>query len=158
MDPVEALAVMYTLRGVSATNRNDWSEAKRDFLQAYSLDPASAFSLNNRGYVAEMDGDLETAQFFYGKARKADDSNVRVGLASLRSAEGKRLFTVASESNQQVDGELGVYSQDRRRQTGPVELSPRINAPDGVSSVQPETPPSSDVSPAVIPVKTLSSR
>jgi hypothetical protein len=105
-----------------------------------------------------MDGDLETAQFFYGKARKADDSNVRVGLASLRSAEGKRLFTVASESNQQVDGELGVYSQDRRRQTGPVELSPRINAPDGVSSVQPETPPSSDVSPAVIPVKTLSSR
>jgi hypothetical protein len=32
---------------------------------------ASAFSLNNRGYVAEMDGDLETAQFFYGKARKA---------------------------------------------------------------------------------------
>ena len=30
----------------------------------------SAFSLNNVGYLAEMDGDLETAQFFYAKARK----------------------------------------------------------------------------------------
>ena len=55
---------MLTLRGVSATNQNDWSTAKQDFLQAYSLDSDSAFSLNNLGYVAEKDGDLETAQFY----------------------------------------------------------------------------------------------
>jgi Flp pilus assembly protein TadD len=82
MDSAEANAVMFTMRGVSATNQNDWPAAREDFLQAYSLDPVSAFSLNNRGYVAEMDGDLETAQFFYDKARKAGDSNIRVGLAS----------------------------------------------------------------------------
>lgn len=158
MDAAEEHAVMFTLRGVSATNRNDWPEARQDFLKAYSLDPASAFSLNNRGYVAEMDGDLETAQFFYDKARNADDSNVRVGLASLHSAEGKRLLTVAAESNKQVDGELDIYSRDRRRQTGPIELTPRIIAPGGVSSVKPETPSSSDVTSAVIPSVTLSSR
>jgi len=113
LDPAGTRAVMFALRGVSATNKNDWPGARQDFLQAYSLDPSSAFSLNNRGYVAEMDGDLESAQFFYDKARKANDSNVRVGLASLRSAEGKKLNTVATESNQQVDGELDSYSRER---------------------------------------------
>ena len=159
MDTVEAQAVMFNLRGVSATNKNDWPSARQDFLHAYSLDPASAFSLNNRGYVAEMDGDLETAQFFYDKARQAGNSNARVGLATLRSAEGKRLFTVATDSNHQVDGVLDKYSQDRRKQTGPIELTPRNNAPGGVSSVVPEKPSSSsDVPPAVIPSVAISSR
>ena len=158
MDSAEARAVMFTLRGVSATNRNDWLEARQDFLQAYSLDPSSAFSLNNRGYVAEMDGDLESAQFFYEKARTAADSNVRVGLASLRSAEGKRLIAVAADSNHLVGGQLDSYSQERHRQTGPIELTPRVDTPGGVSSVVPDKPSSSDVPPAVIPTETLSSR
>jgi hypothetical protein len=105
-----------------------------------------------------MDGDLETAQFFYDKARKADDSKGLVGLASLHSAEGKALFTVAADSNQQVDGELDIYSQDRHRQTGPIELMPRVIAPGGVSSVEPETPSHSDVPADVTPTVTLSSR
>jgi Flp pilus assembly protein TadD len=158
MDPTEAHAVMFTLRGVTAINKNDWPEARQDFLQAYSLDPSSAFSLNNRGYVAEMDGDLESAQFFYDKARKADDSNARVGLASLRSAEGKRLVNVAAESNQQVDSELDTYSQERHRQTGPIELTPRMNTPGGVSGLVPDSPSTSDVQPAVIPTETLPTR
>jgi len=132
MDSSEERAVMFTLRGVSATNKNDWPEARQDFLQAYSLDPSSAFSLNNRAYVAEMDGDLESAQFFYEKARIASDSNVRVGLASLRSAEGKRLIAVAEESTQLVDGQLDSYSQERHRQTGPIELTPRVDTAGGV--------------------------
>ena len=66
----EAQATMLSLRGVAATNRNDWPAAKQDFLKAYSLNPDSAFSLNNLGYVAERDGDLETAQFYYAKARQ----------------------------------------------------------------------------------------
>ena len=158
MDPTEAHAVMFTLRGVTAINKNDWPEARQDFLQAYLLDPSSAFSLNNRGYVAEMDGDLESAQFFYDKARKADDSNARVGLASLRSAEGKRLVTVAAESDQQVDSALDTYSQERHRQTGPIELTPRMNASGGVSSLVPGRPSPSDVPPAVIPTETLPTR
>jgi Flp pilus assembly protein TadD len=158
MDPAEAHAVMFTLRGVTAVNKNNWLEAREDFLQAYSLYPASAFSLNNRGYVAEMDGDLETAQFFYDRARKAEDSKDLVGLATLQSAEGKSLLTVAADSNQQVDSELDIYSQGRHRQTGPIELMPRITAPDGVSSLRPETPSRSDVPPAAATTVALSSR
>lgn len=150
MDSAELNAIMFTLRGVSATNQNEWSAARQDFLHAYSLDPGSAFSLNNRGFVAEMDGDLETAQFFYDKARKADDSNVRVGLATQHSAEGKRLSTVAIDSNHQVDGELDKYSQDRRRQGGPIELTPRGNTPGGESSTAPEKPSSADAPPAAM--------
>lgn len=158
MDPAEAHAVMFTLRGVTAVNKNNWLEAREDFLQAYSLYPASAFSLNNRGYVAEMDGDLETAQFFYDRARKAEDSKDLVGLATLQSAEGKSLLTVAADSNQQVDSELDIYSQGRHRQTGPIELMPRITAPDGLSSLRPETPSRSDVPPAAATTVALSSR
>ena len=64
VNTAEQRAAMLTLRGVSAANQNDWSAAKQDFLQAYSLDSDSAFSLNNLGYVAEREGDLETAQFY----------------------------------------------------------------------------------------------
>jgi Flp pilus assembly protein TadD len=129
METSQAQADMLALRGVTATNQNEWLEARQDFLHAYSINPASAFSLNNRGFVAEMDGDLETAEFFYEKARKAGDSSARVGLATQHAAEGQRLLTVAAGSNQQVDKELDQYSLQRRLQTGPVELTPRNNTP-----------------------------
>jgi Flp pilus assembly protein TadD len=151
MDSAELNAVLLTMRGVAATNRNDWLAAREDFLHAYSLDPASAFSLNNRGYVAEMEGDLETAQFFYDKAGKAGDASMRVGLASKQSAQGKKLMAVAAESDHQVDGELDKYSQDRRLQTGPIELIPRGAASGGDSSVPPEKPSPSDVPQAEAP-------
>ncbi|MGC1871510.1 MAG: tetratricopeptide repeat protein [Acidobacteriaceae bacterium] len=125
----ELEASMLTLHGVFAVNQNDWAAAKKDFLQAYSLDPNSAFSLNNLGYVAEKNGDLETAQFYYSKARTADDANARVGLATEGSAEGKDLDTVASESHQKIDSEIDAYRQAARRQTGPIELIRRSDHP-----------------------------
>lgn len=121
----EVRARMFTMHGVSAVNRNDWPAAKQDFLQAYSLNPDNAFSLNNLGYVAEKDGDLETAQFYYSKAQKADNAGARIGLTTLSSAAGKKLVAVASESDLKVDGELEQYSRAQRQQTGPIELIPR---------------------------------
>lgn len=118
-------AIMFTLRGVFAINQNDWSAAKENFLRAYRLDPTSAFTINNRGYVAEKEGDLETAQYYYAKARGADDSNVRVGLATDLQAKGRQLSVVANESDGKVDTALDRYSQQRRRQVGPIELTPR---------------------------------
>ena len=154
MKSAEVSAAMFDLRGVSATNHNDPLAARQDFLHAYLIDPASAFSLNNRGYVAEMDGDLETAQFFYDKARKADDSNARVGLATLSSAEGKKLSAVATESDLQVDGALGKYSQERRRETAPIELILRNKDAGGDSSEQPTKSSTSNVPPAEAPSAT----
>jgi Flp pilus assembly protein TadD len=140
MDPAEARSVVFTIRGVAAANQNDWATARQNFLKAYELNPRSAFSLNNCGYVAERDGDLETAQFFYEKARKAGDSGARVGLATQVLAEGKDLLTVATDSTEKVDYALEQYSQQRRREGGPIELTPRgANQPQ--EQPTPNTPP-----------------
>jgi Flp pilus assembly protein TadD len=147
MSSGEANAAMLLLRGVSAANENNWLAAKQDFLHAYSLDPYSAFSLNNRGYVAEMDGDLETAQFFYDKAREARDATARVGFATQRVAEGVTLVDVAAESNHDVDGELDRYSQKRHQEQGPIELLPRGSSASGDGAAPLEKPSPTDVPP-----------
>lgn len=127
-NPNYSEAAWFNRRGVAAMNQNNWADAKKAFLQAYSADPSNAFSLNNRGYVAEMDGDLETAQFFYEKAASATDANARVGLATQRVAEGRSLFTVAGDSEGMIDGALEKYSEQRHLQTAPIELTPRGGA------------------------------
>jgi tetratricopeptide (TPR) repeat protein len=149
----ETQAAMFNLRGVYAANQNDWSTAEQDFLRAYSLDPADAFSVNNRGYVAEHQGDLESAQFFYEKAKRSGDASDRVGVATERSAEGHSLLNVAEESNRKVDGALDAYSRQRHLETAPVELTPRgagaapdftvppATKPAAPESGQPATPP-----------------
>lgn len=138
-------ADMLNLRGVLAENQNDWATARQDFLKAYSLNPTNAFSLNNRAYVAERDGDLESAQFFYEKAGKAAGANLRVGRATKSAAVGKPLFQVATDSDHKVDDALDVYSRERRQEQAPVELTPRDNAaPETQSSpTAPTTLPSS---------------
>jgi Flp pilus assembly protein TadD len=154
-DSAQAQAALLTVRGVSATNRNDWQAARRDFLRAYSLDPNSAFSLNNLGYVSERDGDLETAQFFYMKAQQAGDANARIGLATAGPAEGEHLRVVAADSDQKVGGELERFKQARhaqpaanveleRRDGTPVDNTPpppASPAPNGPSAVPPNSVP-----------------
>jgi hypothetical protein len=98
-----------------------------------------------------MDGDLETAQYFYDKARQANDADGRVGLATERVAEGKKLVTVAAGSSRQVDGQLDRYSEQRHQETGPIELTPRGNTSEGNSSAAPADPSSSDVPPTTVP-------
>ncbi|HEX6466340.1 MAG TPA: tetratricopeptide repeat protein, partial [Terriglobales bacterium] len=77
-ETTQAKVARLNLRGVSALNRNDRKSARQDFEQAYKLAPDDAFTLNNMGYVAEMDGDRETADFYYGKAKEADRKNAKV--------------------------------------------------------------------------------
>jgi Flp pilus assembly protein TadD len=139
MSLVEERAAMLTVRGVYSMNKNDWAAAKEDFLQAYSLDPNGAFTINNRGYVAEREGDLETAQYYYAKARNAEDSAAKVGLATDLKAEGKPLAAVAVESNDKVDAALDAYSAKQRQQTVPVELTPRGGSLP-TSNAEPATP------------------
>jgi tetratricopeptide (TPR) repeat protein len=148
-------AALFTWHGVSATNRNDWATARQDFLKAYSLDPASGFSLNNLGYVAEKDGDLETAEFFYEKARKANNADARIGLATDRTAQGKRLSSVAGDSDQKLNGEIDQFTESRHQQQGPIELKRRGNtsapeeSPDNSSPAapSPHSQPPADAEP-----------
>ncbi len=127
-EPSEAQAVQLTVHGVYAANQNDWNTARQDFLKAYTIDPNSAFTLNNRAYIAEHDGDLETAQYFYEKAGRAADAGARVGMATRKAAQGQPLGAVASTSNDKVDTALEEYSRQRRNQKEPIELTPRSNS------------------------------
>ena len=123
------------LRGVSALNRNDKRAARQYFEQAYKLDPNDAFTLNNMGYVAEMDGDRETAQFFYDKAIIAKRAGARVTVASRREAEGRPVATVADASEQKVEQSMSVETAKRRTQ-GPPKLVRR----GAETSSEPSTP------------------
>lgn len=119
------------LRGVSAINRNQRGLAKQYFEQAYKIDPNNSFTLNNMGYLAEMDGDRETAQFFYAKAREGGASDAKVALATRRDMEGQRMGAVAAVNDQTVTDAQQRDLEARRRQGGIVALLNRKdnNAP-----------------------------
>jgi Flp pilus assembly protein TadD len=138
-------AARLNFRGVEAINRNDRQGAAEDFRAAYSLDPSSAFSLNNLGYSAETSGDPETAQFFYEKARQAQGAGVKVGLASGQSAEGMPLFQVASANDQKVATRMAEEAEARRQRAGRVVLKHRDNTP-VVEPAPPAEPASENVS------------
>jgi tetratricopeptide (TPR) repeat protein len=147
----ETQAAMLNMRGVFAVNENNWSAAKQDFVRAYALDPESAFSLNNRGYVAEQEGDLESAQFFYQKAKRANDANSRVGFATRQFAEGQAIFAVSADSDRKVDGALDIYSRERHMETGPVELTPRGNGSMDKPATTAPQPTATPTTPSTVP-------
>ncbi len=117
------------LRGVSALNRNDPQTAREDFQQAYKLDPHNAFTLNNMGYMAELDGDRETADFYYAKAQEAERANRRVDVATRAEVRGQLLERVANGSDQAVQQRIETALVEKRREGGPVRLMRRDNTP-----------------------------
>lgn len=133
----EAKVARLNLQGVSALNRNDRGTARKDFEAAYKIDPHDAFTLNNMGYLAEMDGDKETAEFYYEKAQEAQRADVPVGVATRRDAEGLKLAAVADSSDQSVDTEMQKIIEQKRREGGPVLLRHRDNTP----VIEPAKPP-----------------
>jgi len=116
------------LRGVSAVNRNDLRLADQDFRKAYALDPNNAFTLNNIAYVAELDGDRETAEFFYQRAQVAGGANLTVGVATRRTEEGKKLFSVAAANNSLVETKVGQDRAALQQSHEPVALRRRDNS------------------------------
>lgn len=136
-DSTNAKVARLNLRGVSAINRNDRRLSRQYFEQAYKLDPNNAFTLNNMGYIAELDGDRETANFFYDKATEAQHSDSRVAVATRRDLEGMRMSNVATANGQAVDQAVQTSLEERRREGGPVVLKRRDNTP----IVDPDRPP-----------------
>lgn len=140
---VEARVASFNLRGVSAINRNDLRAADQDFREAYALDPNNAFAQNNIGYVAEFEGDRETAEFFYNSARTAPGATQTVGLATRRTAEGLKLAQVAMDNSTKVDSRVAQDREERRRRREPVLLRRRDNS----VVEEPPTPPPSTSQP-----------
>ena len=136
-DDVTAQVARLNTRGVAAINRNDYKLARQYFEQAYKLDPKNAFALNNMGYLSEMDGDRETADYYYGKAREADQSSMKVAYATRKDVEGMKLAAVAGDSDDAVIKATEEAAAALRAEGGPVVLRYRNNQP----VVEPATPP-----------------
>jgi Flp pilus assembly protein TadD len=137
------------ISGVSAINRNDLGAADQAFRKAYALNPNNAFAINNIGYLAEIEGDRETAQFFYDKAQTVA-GNATVGLATRRAAEGSKLYQVAGQNDAKVEATVRQERDARRSRGEPILLRRRDNSPvqeptvplsNGPSSQQQSMPP-----------------
>jgi Flp pilus assembly protein TadD len=126
---VEARLAELNVRGVSAVNRNDLRAADQDFREAFNLNPSNAFAVNNIGYLSEVEGDRETAQFYYDKAQTMPGANATVGLATRRAAEGAKLAQIASDNDAKVETKVSQEQEVRRAQHEPILLLRRDNTP-----------------------------
>src|SRR6476660_5801261 len=52
-------------QGVQALRKNQLEKAKGFFYKAYLYDPDDPFTLNNLGYISELEGEVDRAARFY---------------------------------------------------------------------------------------------
>src|SRR5689334_19756530 len=155
---MQARVARLNLRGVSAMNRNDRKTARQDFEQAYKLDPNNSFAINNMGYLAELEGDTETAQSFYEQAQRAERARQKVMVATRPEVEGQTVARVAEQSSTLVESSFAARAEARRRSGAPPALRTRDNRivvepkkPANQSTTPPEfrRPPQDSDEPAV---------
>jgi Flp pilus assembly protein TadD len=126
---IGARVAQLNLRGVSAMNRNERKPAREYFLQAYKLDPNNSFTINNMGYLAELDGDRETAESYYQQAQAAKRAKEKVAVATRAEVEGRQMGKVAEESSALVDASLEATAEARRSTGVQPTLRTRDNKP-----------------------------
>ena len=155
---MQARVARLNLRGVSAMNRNDRKTARQDFEQAYKLDPNNSFAINNMGYLAELEGDRETAQSFYEQAQRAERARQKVMVSTRPEVEGQTVGHVAEQSTMLVESSFAARAEARRRSGAPPALRTRDNRiivepqkPANRSTTPPEfrRPPQENEEPAV---------
>jgi len=138
-DNTNARVARLNLRGVSALNHNDALGAQKFFTEAYRLDPTNAFTLNNIGYVAELNGDRETAETYYEAASSAAEASERVTYATRPDAEGRKVGALAGDNQEAVESTLKAIQEVKRRARRPIELKRRdeTSVPENVPGQQP---------------------
>jgi Flp pilus assembly protein TadD len=124
---IEAKVARMNLRGVSAMNRNERKKAREYFQQAYKLDPSNSFTINNMGYLAELEGDKETAEYYYGRAHSAEHAGTKVAVSTRPEAEGHPVGQVAQQSNDLVESRMRAEVDAKRRTGAPPALRTRDN-------------------------------
>jgi Flp pilus assembly protein TadD len=77
--------------GVELVNKHQFDKAEALFLKAYLYDPADPFTLNNLGYIAELQGQLDRAHKFYELASE-QGSNAAIDRSSVKELEGKPMM------------------------------------------------------------------
>ena len=74
--------------GVEAVRKHNYSKAEKLFYKAYLLDPDDAFTLNNLGFISEMQGAIGPGGTFLW-ARRQQSSDAVVDIASARQIKGQ---------------------------------------------------------------------
>jgi Flp pilus assembly protein TadD len=90
--------------GVAELKHGHAKKAKQLFYRAYLLDPDDPFTLNNLGYVAELDGDADRALRYYALAAR-DRTAAIIDQSSEAALKGKPLdeaFQRVQDSDQAV--------------------------------------------------------
>ena len=90
--------------GVAELKRGHQKKAKQLFYRAYLLDPQDPFTLNNLGYVAELEGDADRALRYYAlAAREHTDAVIdRSNEASLKGKPLDEAFRQVQNSDQEL--------------------------------------------------------
>ena len=78
--------------------------------------------MNNLGYIAELEGDRESAEFYYQAVSSSADLNSKVSYSTRQDAEGSKIRDLANANQSDVDATLKTMAAARRRSQKPVEL------------------------------------
>jgi Flp pilus assembly protein TadD len=95
--------------GVAQLKHGHQEKAKRLFYKAYLLDPNDPFTLNNLGYIAELEGDADRALRYYALASR-DPTNAVIDQSSDADLKGKPLQDVYRQV-QSADIELNKINE-----------------------------------------------
>jgi len=90
--------------GVAELKHGRQEKAKRLFYKAYLLDPDDPFTLNNLGYVAELEGDADRALRYYALASR-NHTDATIDSSNVAALKGKPLddaFRQVQDSDQEV--------------------------------------------------------
>jgi Flp pilus assembly protein TadD len=82
--------------GVREIQKHHLDKAKRLFYRAYLIDPDDPFTLNNLGYISELQGEIDRAQRYYQLAAQENNSQTVIAMASSRKLEGHKLSDVTT--------------------------------------------------------------
>ena len=74
--------------GVEAVKKRQYEKASSLFFKAYLYDPADPFTLNNLGYISELEGQLDRAHKFYTLASE-QGSTANIDRSNARELQGK---------------------------------------------------------------------
>jgi len=91
--------------GVAELKHGHQKKATRLFYRAYLLDPDDPFTLNNLGYIAELDGDADRALRYYALAAR-DSTDAVIDQSSEAALKGRPLdeaFRRVENSDQEVN-------------------------------------------------------
>ncbi len=90
--------------GVAELKHGHQKKAKQLFYRAYLLDPDDPFTLNNLGYVAELEGDADRALRYYALAAR-DHTDAIIDQSNEAALKGEPLdeaFRQVQDSDQEV--------------------------------------------------------